>query len=233
MVRQRAQQVAVKPEGGLVTDRDLQLERALRQELLDLLPGSCVCGEEEGLAGGSMSRWTWYLDPLDGTTNYVHGWPHSAISVALCEGGEELLGVTHDPYLGETFYAIRGQGAFLGNQRLQVSACQDMSRALFTTGFAPEPASQWETMRRVHLASHGVRVSACASLDMAYVAAGRCEGYWEVDLKPWDVAAGLLLVREAGGVCCDLKGQPAHRRSADFLITTSRLQGPLLEMLAG
>jgi myo-inositol-1(or 4)-monophosphatase len=220
LLQTRSFGVREKSGAGLVTDVDLQLERNFRPYLLDLVPGSQLMGEEEG---GSEGEWTWWLDPLDGTTNFVHGWPRSAISLALYRDGQAHLGVVHDPYLQETFWAQRGEGAWCGQQRLQVSGCTQLSQALLCTGFAPEPASQWQSCRALQALSHGLRVSGCAALDLAYVACGRIDAFWEVDLKPWDVAAGLLLVREAGGEVSDLQGQPAALRSAHYLAANSGL----------
>lgn len=219
-----------KPGAGLVSELDRRLEARLREGLPSLWPASVVVGEEEG---GSSGRWTWWVDPLDGTTNCVHGWPRSALSVALYETDRQaLLAAVHDPYLGETFWAVRGEGCWCGDSRLQVSACDSLKSALLCTGFAPEPATQWQVCRELSLASRGVRVSGCASLDFAYVAAGRVEAFWEVDLQPWDVAAGLLLVEEAGGWSSDLYGRPAALSSRDFLACGPNLRAPLLDALA-
>lgn len=225
MAAARAQQVAAKPGAGLVSEVDLQLERQLRAGLLALVPHSTVCGEEEG---GCAAELTWWLDPLDGTTNFVHGWPRSAITLALYERSQALLAVTHDPYLGETFWALKHQGAFRNGQRLRVSGVTGLQDALLTTGFADEPAEQWDFCRQLQARSRGVRVSGCCALDCAYVAAGRVDAYWEIDLKPWDVAAGLLLVQEAGGECLDRDGNPAQLSSGDFLFATPALAPELL-----
>jgi len=228
LLQRRSFEVREKPGAGLVTDLDLELERSFRDFLTELVPGSRLVGEEEG---GEEAEWTWWLDPLDGTTNFVHGWPRSALSLALYRAQEAHLGLVHDPYLQETFWAQKGEGAWCGEQRLRVSPCNSLSQALLATGFAPEPAEQWQICQRVQHISRGIRVSGCASLDLAYVACGRVEGFWEIDLKPWDVAAGLLLVREAGGTVCDLAGQPAGLHSADYLATNGPLLQPLLDQV--
>ena len=229
LVEARPTQVREKPGAGLVTELDLELERQLRAYLTELVPGSSLMGEEEG---GVQAEWTWWVDPLDGTTNFVHGWPRSAISLALYRGDEAQLGLVHDPYLKETFWTQKGEGSWCGTQRLRVSDCSDLSQALLATGFAPEPASQWEVCRKLQLAGHGLRVSGCAALDLAYVACGRLDAFWEIDLKAWDVAAGLLLVREAGGVVSDLQGGSAGLGSGNYLAVTPGLQRPLLEFLS-
>ncbi len=217
-----------KPGAGLVTDLDIELERNFRPFLTGLVPGSQLVGEEEG---GDPGEWTWWLDPLDGTTNFVHGWPRSAISLALYRGEEAHLGVVHDPYLKETFWAQRGEGAWCGAQRLHCSSLSTLESALLCTGFAPQPAAQWELCQRLCDQSRGLRVSGCAALDLAYVACGRVDAFWEVDLKAWDVAAGLLLVREAGGVAWDLQGRPALLQSANYLVGNQSLAQLLLAQI--
>ncbi|MFN8612333.1 MAG: inositol monophosphatase family protein [Vulcanimicrobiota bacterium] len=229
LVESRPRQVREKPGAGLVTELDLELERQLRGYLTELVPGSAMMGEEEG---GRLAEWTWWIDPLDGTTNFVHGWPRSALSLALYRDQEAHLGLVHDPYLKETFWAQKGEGSWCGDQRLRVSGCSDLQRALLATGFAPEPVSQWEVCRRLQAAGHGLRVSGCAALDLAYVACGRLDAFWEIDLKPWDVAGGLLLVREAGGVVSDLQGGPAGLHSGNYLAAGPELQPRLLEFLS-
>lgn len=220
--------VGEKPQAGLVSDLDRRLEARLREALPTLWPGSVVVGEEEG---GRPGEWTWWVDPLDGTTNCVHGWPRSAISVALYHHDQAYLGAVHDPYLGETFWAVKGQGAWLGEQRMSLAQVEGLSKALLCTGFAPQPWEQWEVCRRLHGLSRGVRVSGCASLDLAYVAAGRVQAFWEIDLQPWDVAAGLLLVGEAGGWVGEPRGGKATIHSGDFLLCAPGLEQPLLDEL--
>lgn len=212
--------VSEKEPANLVTDLDLFLEERLRKVLPTLWPGSVVVGEE---GGGSPAEWTWWVDPLDGTTNRVHGWPRSAISVALYQGERAVLGAVRDPYLGESFWAVAGEGAWLGGRRLEVRSDISLVQALLCTGFAPEPPAQWELCRRLQGMSRGLRVSGCASLDFAYVAAGRVELFLELDLKAWDVAAGMLLVREAGGEVLDYRGAPARLSSGNFVAGSGAL----------
>ncbi len=218
-----------KPGAGLVSELDRVLERRLREALPHLWPGSLVVGEEEG---GEAGDWTWWLDPLDGTTNRVHGWPRSAISVALYQGDQATLAAVRDPYQEETFWAARAEGAWCDGKRLLVSGCAQLEEALLCTGFAPTPESQWTICQGFHRESRGVRVSGCASLDLAYVAAGRVDGFWEVDLQPWDVAAGLLLVREAGGWTSDLQGKPSVLTSRDYLACAPGLSQAMLRRLS-
>lgn len=217
--------VGCKPGAGLVTEVDVQLERSLRSSLLSLLPGSSLYGEEEG---GTVGPWTWWLDPLDGTTNFVHGWPRSAVSLGLYREDVPVLALTHDPYQHESFWAIRGEGAFLNGRPVRCRAVAAVEDALLAAGFGPEPAGQWDLFRALHGRAHGVRMSGCASLDCAYVACGRADAYWEIDLKPWDVAAGLLLVTEGGGRALDLRGGAADLHSADYLFTAPGIADELL-----
>ena len=213
--RERAQQVRLKPGAGLVTELDEAIEQTFRSFLAEVTPHAQVVGEEQG---GQASGLTWWLDPLDGTTNYVHGWPRSAISLALYDGVTPLWALVRDPYLQETFEGLRGQGARCNGRPMSVGGCQQLSQALLGTGFAELPLSQWQLCQRLHAASHGVRVSGCAALDLAYVACGRLDGFWEVDLKPWDVAAGLLLLQETGAQARDFAGQEAGLFSADYVV---------------
>lgn len=215
-----------KAKADLVTELDAEIEREIRAVLPTLKPGSSVIGEEDG---GTTAEWTWWVDPIDGTTNFIHRWPRSALSVALCHHGKPQIAVVHDPYQEETFSAIAGSGARLFDHRCRVSGCSDLKGALLGTGFAPQPESQWELCRRLQACSHGIRVSGCASLDLCYVACGRSDGFFEVDLKSWDVAAGLLLVREAGGVVTDFKGEPATLDSGNFIATTPGLLPHLVD----
>ena len=229
LIETRAFGVREKPGAGLVTDLDLELERKFRAYLIELVPGSALMGEEEG---GQQAEWTWWLDPLDGTTNFVHGWPRSAISLALYRNGEAQLGMVHDPYLKETFWAQKGEGSWCGALRLKVNPCERLKDALLTTGFADEPAAQWEVCRLLQRESHGVRVSGCAALDLAYVACGRVDAFWEVDLKPWDVAAGALLVREAGGKITATSAKPLQIDVPDMLASNGTiLHNALSELL--
>ncbi len=220
--------VQEKAGAGLVTDLDRQLERSIRPFLSAMLPGSQVVGEEEG---GQRAEWTWWLDPLDGTTNFVHGWPRSAISVALYQEDRPHWAVVHDPYQRETFWAVQGQGAWCGQQQLRVAQRACLSEALLCTGFAPDFPGQWELCKQLQSQSRGLRVSGCAALDLAYVASGRVDAFWEIDLKPWDVAAGILLVQEAGGQVLDFSGEVARVDSGNFLASHRDLCALLKERL--
>jgi myo-inositol-1(or 4)-monophosphatase len=207
-------QVSVKGPSDFVSQADLRAEQTLREELNKARPGYAFLMEESGASGSENWAWRWVVDPLDGTTNFLHGMPHWAISIGLerrlPDGGSEVMaGLIYNPVVDEMFWAEKGAGAFVNERRLRVSARRDMSEAVFATGI---PFGAVSAARRyafaVTLASlmpqvAGIRRFGSAALDLAWVAAGRFDGYWELGIKPWDMSAGLLLVREAGGYATD------------------------------
>lgn len=196
-------QVSVKGAGDFVSKADLLSEQILKEELLGARPTYGWLAEEGGEIPGVDPTRRWIVDPLDGTTNFLHGMPHWAVSIALEHKGDIVAGVIYDPCKDECFLAEKGQGAFVNESRLRVSGRHAMSECVFATGlpFAgrgdlPETFQQ---LARLLPATAGVRRWGAASLDMAYVAAGRYDGYWERDLKSWDIAAGVIIVKESGG----------------------------------
>jgi myo-inositol-1(or 4)-monophosphatase len=197
-------QVSTKGPGDFVSRADLAAEQILKEDLLGARPNYGWLGEETGETAGEDPTRRWIVDPLDGTTNFLHGMPHWAISVALEYTGEVVSGVVYDAAKDELFYAEKGQGAWLNDaRRLRVSARRSMSEAVFATGvpFGAKktlPATVRD-LSRLMPATAGVRRWGAASLDLAYVAAGRFDGFWERDLGAWDIAAGVLLITEAGG----------------------------------
>ena len=196
-------QVSSKGPGDFVSKADRAAEATLRAELTAARPNYGWLGEETGAAEGTDPTRRWIVDPLDGTTNFLHGLPHWAISIALEHKGEVVAGVVYDPAKDELFYAEKGLGAFMNDRRLRVSGRSRMIEAIFATGvpFAGRPAlpATLQDLARLMPVCAGVRRWGAAALDLAYVAAGRYDGYWERGLRPWDTAAGTLLVREAGG----------------------------------
>ena len=198
-------QVSSKGPGDFVTKADREAERLIKEELMGGRPTYGWLGEETGGEEGQDPTRRWIVDPLDGTTNFLHGMPHWAISIALEHKGEIVSAVVYDPAKDEMFWAEKGAGAWLNDsRRIRVSGRRQMIEAVFATGipFAAKktlPATL-QDLARVMPACAGVRRWGAASLDLAYVAAGRYEGYWERELQPWDIAAGLLLVKEAGGM---------------------------------
>lgn len=198
-------QVSTKGPGDFVSKADREAERLIKEELMGARPTYGWLGEETGGEDGADPTRRWIVDPLDGTTNFLHGMPHWAISIALEHKGEIVSAVVYDPAKDEMFWAEKGAGAWLNdNRRLRVSGRRSMSEAVFATGvpFGAKKTlpAMLADLARLMPACAGVRRWGAASLDLAYVAAGRFDGYWERELQPWDIAAGLLLVKEAGGM---------------------------------
>ncbi|MGB5837289.1 MAG: inositol monophosphatase family protein [Albidovulum sp.] len=196
-------QVSVKGAGDFVTRADLAAEKSIREELMAGRPTYGWLAEESGATDGADPTRRWIVDPLDGTTNFLHGLPHWAVSIALEHKGDIVAAVVFDPAKDEMFVSEKGQGAWMNESRIRVSGRRSMGEALLATG-VPFGAKKTlpATMRdlaRLMPATAGVRRFGSASLDLAYVAAGRYDGFWERELSAWDMAAGLLLVREAGG----------------------------------
>jgi myo-inositol-1(or 4)-monophosphatase len=214
-------QVSVKGPGDFVSQADLRAEASIRDDLARARPGYAFLMEESGAAGSENWAWRWVVDPLDGTTNFLHGIPHWAISIALerrlSDGGFEVAaGMVYAPTVDEMFWAEKGGGAFLNERRLRVSARRDLKEAVFATGIpfaAVEPRNRLafaRTLGTLMPQVAGIRRFGAAALDLAWVAAGRYDGFWELGLKPWDMAAGLLIVREAGGYVTDPQGEDAR-----------------------
>lgn len=229
-------QVSRKGPGDFVSIADKKAEAILYNELKKARPSYGFIMEEGGVVPGDEDS-TWHIDPLDGTTNFLHGIPHFAISVGLQKGTELIAGVIYDPIKDELFYAEKGGGAFLNERRLRVSARSQMTEALLATGIpfarhTKEDRLQFhETLERVMPHVAGVRRFGSAALDLAYVAAGRYEGYWEAELGPWDMAAGIVLVREAGGYVCDLQGGEDILGTRSVLATNQSLNQPIKDLL--
>jgi myo-inositol-1(or 4)-monophosphatase len=208
-------QVSIKGPGDFVSQADLRAEQMLREDLNKARPGYAFLMEESGASGSDHWTWRWIVDPLDGTTNFLHGMPHWAISIALerrlQDGTSEIhAGLIYNPAVDEMFWAEKGTGAFMNERRLRVSARREMVEAVFATGipFAVSTNARRLAFSRTLAALMpqvaGVRRFGAAALDLAWVAHGRFDGYWELGIKPWDIAAGLLIVKEAGGFVTDV-----------------------------
>jgi myo-inositol-1(or 4)-monophosphatase len=200
----RALEVSNKGDIDLVTEADLAAERLIVERIRSYHPRHSILAEESGetLRTDQPSEYKWIVDPLDGTTNYAHGYPCFCVSVALERAGEIVLGVIYDPVREELFAAERGEGATLNSRRIRVSDVEDLNRALVCTGFPYDVRDRGDFARHFHnfiMHAQGVRRDGSAALDLAYVACGRFDGFWEEGLRAWDVAAGQLLVEEAGG----------------------------------
>jgi len=197
-------QVSMKGAGDFVTRADIAAEQIIKDELMRARPTYGWLAEEGGGEPGQDPTRRWIVDPLDGTTNFLHGLPHWAVSIALEHKGEVIAGVIFDPAKDEIFIAEKGQGAFINESRLRVSGRNKMIESLFVTGLPrgtkPDLPETLQDLARLLPACSGVRRWGAASLDLAYVAAGRFDGYWERGLNAWDIAAGLVILREAGGL---------------------------------
>jgi myo-inositol-1(or 4)-monophosphatase len=194
--------VELKGDKDLVTEVDKESERLIVGHLLSCFPDHDIVAEENVYAV-TGSRFRWVIDPVDGTTNYAHGFPWFCASIALEQDGELVAGAIYNPVYDELFTATKGGGAFLNGVRLSVSGRSPLKNSLLGTGFpydcATDPANNFASFMAFQKSARGIRRAGAAALDLAYVAAGRLDGFWELKLKPWDVAAGVLLVREAGG----------------------------------
>lgn len=227
--------IAHKGPIDLVTEADRQAEAAIVGVLATRFPDHQFIAEEGTGAGGGASVYRWLIDPLDGTTNYAHDNPYFAVSIALQHNGETLCAVVHDPTRGETFTATRGGGASLNAPPIRASTTADPTQALIGTDFPYNPVHRPLAVRREHAfadAVQAVRRHGATALDLCYVAAGRFDGFFEGDLKPWDCAAGALIVREAGGQVSNFQGGPFDPFQGDIVASNGRLHAAMLAVLA-
>ena len=231
-------QTSRKGPGDFVSAADLKSEKTLHRELQKARPTYGFLMEEGGAVAGSDAEHRWLIDPLDGTTNFLHGIPHFSISIGLERGGELVAGVVYDPIKDEMFWAEKGIGAYLNDRRIRVSSRRHLEDALVVTGITPRKraeaadravfVAQFDT---VLAATAGIRRLGSAALDLAYVAAGRYEGFWEDHLSPWDIAAGIVLVREAGGYVTEIGGGADMLASGSTFAANAHLQEPLGKLL--
>lgn len=223
-----------KNPGDYVTNVDKMAESIVIDVIQQAFPTHSILGEESG-AIDRDEEFQWIIDPLDGTSNFVHGLPHYAVSIALRQGRRIEHGVIYDPMRQELFTASRGQGAQLNNRRIRVSSQGALDLALVGTGFPfHQPTlrpAYLEGFQQVFSKVNDLRRAGAASLDLAYVAAGRIDAYWEMSLKIWDIAAGVLLVREAGGLVSDLQGGENHLESGDIIAGNPKIFKQLLQVL--
>jgi len=224
-------QVSYKGVIDLVTEIDRASEEFLLGEVSRLFPGHNVLAEESGLTTNSAAEHLWYIDPLDGTVNYAHGVPVFCVSIAYAHQGRVLLGAVYDPMRDELFTAERGKGSHLnGTRRLRASPQPEMQKSLLVTGF---PYDAWNTERdnfdnfvRFSKRSQGVRRLGSAALDLCYVAAGRFDGFWEISLKPWDVAAGGIIAEEAGALVTNVSGGTDYLSPPQSIIAANQALHP-------
>ncbi|MCJ9427915.1 inositol monophosphatase family protein [Kordiimonas marina] len=224
-------QVSKKGPADFVTIADKRAEKLLFEELHRARPDFGFLMEEHGEVKGKRDDVRFIIDPLDGTTNFLHGLPHFAITVAVEEHGEITAGVTYAPIMDELFWAEKGQGAYLNDSRLRVSGRDKMEAALLATGI-PFKGREGHDVFMAEMAEFmpsvaGIRRFGSAALDLAYVAAGRYDGFWESGLQPWDIAAGILMVREAGGYVTDITGGTDILKRGDLIAANDRLHAPM------
>jgi myo-inositol-1(or 4)-monophosphatase len=227
--------VAEKGRADPVSEVDRASEALILGAIRERFADHAILAEESGAHAGA-AEYTWVVDPLDGTINYVHRWPHAAVSIGLLHYGELHLGVVYDPFRNELFTAQRGQGAFLNGRRIAVSQVALLRDALLITGF---PYARFELARnnlaehnRVLMLAQEIRRSGSAALDLCYVAAGRCDGYWELALGAWDVVAGALIAAEAGATLSDWHGAPWPAASSEIVASNGRVHAELIAALA-
>jgi len=227
--------ITIKSQNDFVTEIDKRAEEEIINTLLTAYPEHGILAEESGYTNKD-AEYLWIIDPLDGTTNYMHGFPHYAISIALKKGNIIEQAVIYDPVRQDLFTATRGKGATLNNRRLRVSRQRKLEGAFLGTGFPFKNNANIEPyldiFRDIFSSTSGVRRAGAASLDLAYVAAGKLDGFFEIGLKPWDLAAGLLLIQEAGGVVTDFTNDHEYFKSGNVVCANPNMHRVLLEKIA-
>ncbi len=228
-------QVSMKGTSDFVSSADLKAEKVLRQELKKGRPAFGFLLEEGGEVAGEDKSHRWIVDPIDGTTNFLHGIPHFAISIGLERDGEIVAGVIYEPISDSMFHAEKGSGAYLNDWRLRVSARRKLEDAVVTTGIPhrgrPGQDVFLKELTAVMQGTAGVRRFGSAALDLAYVAAGRCDAYFESGIQPWDIAAGLIMVKEAGGYVSDYDGKGEMLSKGQVIAANDHLHAPLVALL--
>ncbi len=234
MKRMDTIKIAEKKPNDFVTEVDQRVEQEIIGIIKKAYPTHAILGEESGESEGS--DYQWIIDPIDGTRNFIHGFPHFAISIGIAHKGRIEHGVIYDPLRQELFTATRGKGAFLNQTRIRVAERKQLSEALLGTGFAyrhtdkdsPLPK---QLLEAIFPETGDVRRAGAATLDLAYVACGRLDGFWEMGLKIWDMAAGALIVKEAGGIVCDLDGSDNYLKSGNIVCANPPLLKQLLKSI--
>lgn len=227
-------EIEYKGDVDLVTEADRNSERLIVERIRARWPGHDVTGEE-GTATQGGSAYRWYIDPLDGTTNFAHGYPVFCVSLGLEHQGELVAGVLFDPSRNEMFSAERGSGAFLNDRKIGVSNTVNLAESLVATGFPSHKRHKNPNIHFYHqitLRTHGIRRAGSAALDLAYTACGRYDAFWEFNLNPWDTAAGVVLLREAGGVVTDFSNGPFQMASRELLCSNGLLHEELIAVFA-
>lgn len=227
--------VSTKQQADFVTEVDKLAEHAIIEILHESYPDHAILAEESGASGQAQSEFQWIIDPLDGTTNFIHGFPQYAVSIALAHKGVLNQAVVYDTTRNELYTASKGGGAFLNDKRIRVSNRAKLGEALIGTGFPYRSFKHIDAylsiFRDLAQKTAGMRRPGAASLDLAYVAAGRLDGFWEFGLSPWDMAAGALLITEAGGLVSDLTGEPNYLTSGHFVGGNPKVFAQLLHAI--
>jgi myo-inositol-1(or 4)-monophosphatase len=227
-------QIRMKGVGDYVTELDHRSEEAIIRRIKQTFPMHVIHAEESGISAGE-SRYRWFIDPLDGTTNYVHGLPVFCVSIAAAVDGEVIVGVVLDPTHREMFWAMKGKGAFLNGSQIQVSQKKTLGESFLASGF-PWRSRQYlnlylDSFRELFEGSAGVRRMGSAAIDLAYTACGRFDGFWEMKLKPWDIAAGILIVREAGGSVSDFTGGQRFMDTGNLIVANPFIFPEMLKVV--
>ena len=226
-------EINYKGEINLVTEADKMSEDLIIVAISRSFPDHGILSEESPVITGA-GKLRWIIDPLDGTTNYAHGYPVFCVSIALENEGAIVLGVIYDPMREEMFVSVRGEGAYLNDKKLAVSSLKDISRSLLATGFPYDIRESKENnldyFNAMAINVQAIRRAGAAALDLAYLAAGRFDGFWELKLKPWDTAAGCLMVEEAGGVISDIAGGKWHLQSPTLLASNAFIQEQMIDI---
>ena len=230
----RVKKVDYKGAVNLVTEMDLLSEKLIVAEIRKIYPKHSILAEEK-TNRQEDSPYRWVIDPLDGTTNYAHGYPIFCVSIGLEKDGAIILGVVYDPSRNELFVGEKGKGAHLNGRRIHVSPTPKLSQSLLATGFPYDlresPVNNFDHFQNFAMRSHAVRRAGSAALDLCYVSAGRFDGFWEMKLGPWDLAAGSLIVREAGGKVTDFQGHPIHLDGKYVLASNGKIHGEMIRAL--
>ena len=229
-------QVSIKGPGDFVTVSDKKVEKILIEELQKARPNYSILSEEIGEINNDVS-FKWIIDPVDGTANFLHGIPHFAISIGLEHNKEIICGIIYDPIKDEMFTAEKGEGSYLNNQRMRVSSRSKLKDCIIFTGGPKRESKDRDLALKEHNSFSSkihipIRKLGSASLDMAYVAAGRCDGFWQRNLNYWDIAAGIIIVKEAGGFVTDFYGKNEYIQNKTILVNNSKIDKEMIEVLS-
>ena len=225
----KTSEIGQKSRNDFVTVVDKLSEKLILKHIHKTFPDHAILAEESGVSPGDST--CWIIDPLDGTSNYIHRFPMFAVSIGVAHRGVLVAGVVYDPLHQEMFSAQTGKGAFLNGRRIRTSSVKRLTNALMATGIPFRARNRFgqyfKSLRVISMASAGIRRGGSAALDLAYVSCGRFDGFWEINLSPWDIAAGALLIQEAGGRISDVRGRPEHMKNGDVLASNGLIHNEL------